>query len=338
LFTEIEYFEATDNFNSGGTLDALPSNHSFSHTRLKFGSRYQWQAIGLYSGLGYGSTDSKQVVDGLVWERTNANLTHLFFGLDYLWSASGFRWLTDFDLELPLPENNYVGTIPPVYDSAISITPRLVSLAPGLLFGLDWAGYFGLKYHVENLGSPLVWGTSLGLNLGRIYLRSSLEGFENIFAEPGGIRELERSAWHCRASGCAKKFDAYNPSVMKLRLDSELRLFESWAIGLGLDYPLLGKNNAHGITFRAGLTFGWGGYETPTAPPRKKTPLDFEPEQETDVDHRLFRTPPLHPPAPQRRAPRPPPIDINRELRETEMQIELKRAPPKNQPLRQKGR
>lgn len=344
LLTAARFYQANGNLTaSGNSYDALPSGYAYQIWQFDFGARGALTSgSALFANTTLSSSQSKAPSD----TRKNTNISDLQIGTDFLfYQKQNFALAAEISLNFATEENDFNSDVVAVSDGVSSLYARAIAQNRGPSF--TWSGYTGVHYKDRGLATLLLYGGLAQFNFKSSHLGFELNGYSTLISDTDSS-ESARNSYQCRANGCAKKFAAYNPSILEGTGYWKWKMNQDLQLKLSLGSTITGSNAAYG--YQAGIMLS---YSIPSSSSdtdyTRSTPVVTEPQlkpsnknpdrrrvvepkfqEETDdgVDQSLFEPPP--PPKPRPAQPRVSPQEqIQNALDKTEMQIELKSSKKK---------
>ena len=350
LSAQVRDYVVQGNFtSSGNSYDSLSSGGSYQSYLFDFSGR---TAVSSGWAVFASGTLADATAKNSSTTHTNSAFSEGTFGTDFVLSPGQMTLIPEFSMTIPFTKNDWNSDTTAVGDGAFAANARLIAL---LKFTAIRFGFFGgLTYRDQGLATLLPYGALTEMSFGRWDLGGDIRGSMTLVSDTA-TSEITRNAYFCRTTGCAKVYDAYNPSEILADIWIKMRTKSNWDFYFQLADALTGQNTATGYTATAGLTLHWGagpavassapaevrparptrpqrtGIPRPakTPPQKRVTKPNFQEEVDDGVDQSLFEPEKLPPQAPE--APVSPDAQRKKaqqqmqdELNKTEMQIESK--------------
>ncbi|MEZ0392367.1 MAG: hypothetical protein ACAH59_09140 [Pseudobdellovibrionaceae bacterium] len=333
---QTSYYEAIGNFNkSGSAYDSLPSGSSYNLLQFDFGTRWipktNW---GIYISGQIANAESKNQID----TRTNSSYTHTVAGTDFmLYSNRTFSLIPDFYLVLPFTRVDTGEDLVLNDEGSLEVTSRLIGRARfGFFRPFAFAGF---TYRDEDRSHLLPYGLGAEIQISRWMLGGELRGYQTVvndkYSETPQDRQVVASA-----NGGALRFFSVDPSLLDTNFWLKRDIGEAWNLKLGGGTSLTGTSTSSGWTVFAGLSYVFLPSAKAVSQPWNPEPSDddssrFQESTDDGVNQEYFYkpTPPSPPPPAPPVKPAEPSVEkqkkqMQKELDQTEFQIELKNSKP----------
>jgi len=330
------YFSTESNYSARGA-SGLVRNGSLTHMQGDFTATYDWQPDWRFAaGFNVAWVESD---DGL-FTRSNSGLNEGFASVQK-WYESG-----PFDIA---PQGDFVfpfWRVDEASDEAL-IGEGVMRLRAGSWFFWPLGtykpfGYLGFEYRDGGRSFLLPYEVGIKFKLPMFWIQGSFRGFESVMDDADVDNQLIRENYLKKVNAGSLRFYPVNPSASEVSAEAGTQ-FGSWGAHVGFAITVNGNNFSDGWT-------GYGGISWSPAPASRKHDDGFsirkerydedlfdgggrkDPEFIEDPD---FQEPvrPRATPPPAEEAPMAPPL-IPTDLdpgssQPVEMQLELRRVPPK---------
>lgn len=324
------YYQATANYTKdGGKFDSLPSGYGYQLLDFDMGARWipltNW---GVYASTRVSNAESKD----LITTRRNSSFTQAVLGTDYLMNSSSRKYelIPDFSLTLPMERIDTQSDEVLNREGAIEATARLISRAHWGRFSPF--AFIGFTYRDEDRSSLLPYGLGSELQFTGWALGGEIRGYETVIKDKYTNDRIKREVI-APQNGGALHYYAVDPSLLETNIWMRTRFMESWSFKFGGGTSLTGAATSAGWNVFAGLSYSFqpSSSQAPSYPLKKEEdPIRFKEETNDGVNQDLFRPPPPPEPPPEVKTPsktkaEDPKKKLQKELEQTEFQIELKR-------------
>lgn len=320
------YYEANANYTEdGGQFVSLPSGYSYNLLLFDFGARWvprnQWA---VYVSSQIANATSENATD----TRKNSSLTQALIGTDFILASwRRFELAPDFSLLFPFdridPTQDHVLN----HEGAIQASGRILAKAQ---FGVFHPfGFAGLTYRDEGRSTLLPYGLGAELQFTNWIFGGELRGYQTVANDKYSNEPNQREVVAANNGG-AMKFYAIDPSLVETNFWLKKKMAPQWDLKLGGGTSITGANTAAGWNVIAGLSYSFKPAQrsrSRISPPEEH--LYFREETNDGVDQELFRRPPPPPPVPKELTTEQQRKKLQKELNQTEFQIELKRTKTK---------
>jgi hypothetical protein len=325
---QTSYYSATANYSDDGNVfNTLPDGYSYNLLAMDFGFRWVPQhKWGLYTSSQVGNAESKDAIN----TRTNSSLTHLVIGTDYLMSSGKtFSWAPDFSLVIPFSRVDATADEVLNHEGAVEATARMMMTARyGHLMPF---GSLGLTFRDEDRSSLIPYSLGSEFNFSKVSLGAELRGYQTVIKDKYTNTPSEREGVATK-NGQALKFFSVDPSLLETNLWLRSRIGNSFGFKVGGGISLTGASVSAGWNVFAALSYTLGAStrnsQDDLEPVISEDPKGFQEETNDGVNQELFQVKPTAPPP-----PKPNPADqkkkLQKELDNTEFQIELKSSKPR---------
>ncbi len=311
------YFNSTANYPSGGVVG------EYTNVLSEFSYAYDWQPDWRFGGGFRGAW--AESTDGQV-TRENSGLIDLSVNAQKWFELLGADFAAEGIFAYPAFQPDDLGDEALLSDGAMRLR------AGGWLFlpmrTLRPYAYLGFEYRDGGRSYLMPYNVGAKLRMGRFWIQGEWRGFESVSDDVETDNRLDREAYLREVNGGSFRYYAINPSLGEAALEVGAR-FGAYSVFAGYAMTVYGTNSAEGSSILLGL-----GYRLdPAARARTRNQEAPEPSfdiQREEYDESLFideQEGLTAPPEPKKLAeppPEPPPA--------VEMQLELKRVPPKKKP------
>lgn len=319
------YYQSTANYTKGGAeYVSLAEGHKYNLIDFDFGTRYVPSADwAIYMTSQVSNAESSDGVD----VRRNSTFSKAVLGTDFLiFSSKRFDFYPDVSLTFPIERIDTASDEVLNREGAVELSSRLI----GRLHwkSLDPYAFTGFTYRDQGRSSLLPYGLGIEFRRPKWSLGGEVRGYQTVIKDKFSDTPLERESVAPRNGGALRYF-SINPSLMEANAWVRGNITKNWNLKVGGGTSITGTNTSAGwnliaslsYTFRSGALSRHGFW-------RKKTNEDtdrFIEEINDGVDQSLFTPPPV-PPRDEKEVRKK---KIQKELDQTEFQIELKRTKPR---------
>lgn len=323
------YYQATANYTKdGGEYVGLDSGHSFRLIDFDFGTRWvptsRW---GIYLSSRVSNAESNDTIN----TRRNSTFTQAVIGTDYrLYAGKSFELIPDLSVTVPVERVDAAADEVLNREGSLEATAKMIAR---MHWGrLDPFAFVGFNYRDENRASLLPYGVGAELQLGSWMFGGEVRGYQTVIKDSSNINSLQRIAIAARSGG-ALRYYSENPSLLETNFWLRKAFLDSWDFKLGAGTSITGTNTAAGWNVIAGLSYFFEGWKSsPGSSSASSRPYravednsgQFQEEINDGVDQNLFEAP-KPPPLPPKPAANPEKQKLQKELDQTEFQIQLKR-------------
>ncbi len=327
------YYQATANYtNSGGQFESLPAGNEYKLIDFDFGAR--WIASPKWAFYTSSRVSNAESSDGF-FSRRNSTFTQVVLGGDYkLYSSKKYEISPDFSVTLPLERVDVTQDEVLNREGAIEVTGKVVGRAQ--LGKWDPFAFLGINYRDEGRSTLLPYGAGVDYHWQpSMTIGAEIRGYQTIVDDEFSDDRIRREAAAAR-NGAALRYFSVNPSLLESNFWLRGNLFQNWGFKVGAGTSITGASTSAGWNLIGGVNYSFESLGRSTQRPFRAvedTP-NFQEETDDGVDQNLFQiAPPPTPPPPPAPVQQPDPEAakkrIQKELDQTEFQIELKSTKPK---------
>jgi hypothetical protein len=311
---ETNYGSTDGNYDkSGGSFSKLLNSGSFKTLDFDLGVRAGlFQQISLYGATRVSANSASTDTFGVNPSTSSTGLGFFLLGADWQMLSGSTILVTDLNFKFPNSKIDRTSTnTPPVGEGLTEVAGQL-----HLRFeqkSYRFGGFSGFKYRDQGRSMLIPFGLLFETSIGTSAVGAGIKGYGAVTNDTESDRETTLENYFCRNSGCAKKYGAFNPSLLYSELWWRGQFTKTLGFFVAGEYDLAGANNAKGYRVGGGLI-----YRMPSAS-RRNQPEDSFQEHLDDTDQSAF--------APAMSAPAPPKvpkkkINLQNELNSTEKLID----------------
>lgn len=333
----VSYFTTGSNYTSDGSQD-LFNGGEFTNWTGELSFTYDWRPDWRFSGGvngGYSESD-----DGF-FTRSNSGANEVF--------ASAQKWFESGPLDIA-PQADFIFPLWRVDEGG---DDALIGEGAMRLRAGSWAfwprgtfkpfGYLGFEYRDEGRAFLLPYSVGVKLKVSQFWIQGEYRGFETIVDDSDTDNQAVRDVYLNRVNGGSYRFYSINPAASEFAAEAGTRLGD-FGLFAGFAITVNGKNAADGYTGYGGISWSPTGhrrrddddgfnirgerYDESLFHEQRNDGSQFiedpnfkEPKTEAVTPDEPVDSQPVVPPdAPAAPEPPPKPVDV---------QVELKRVPPK---------
>lgn len=330
------YYTTHSNFTSGGATNLL-RNGSLTQMQGDFLGVYDWQPDWRFFG---GVNASWVRTDDGFYSRDNSGLNEIFAGAENWYEAGPLDIAVEGDFFYPTWRVNMASDEALIGEGSLRVRGGSWVFWP--LGKYRPFAYLGFEYRDEGRSYLLPYELGVKFKLPRFWIQGSFRGYESISDDGDTDNPLARNAFLQTVNAGSMRYYSVNPSASELALEGGFQV--GWfGVFTGFAISVNGMNSANGWTAQAGVSIS-----PPLLNKKKNDGFNIRKEQ---YDEDLFRerskkaAPQFvedpnfkekaqsgeDDPYPQQEEPMPtltpPPAAV--ESRPVDMQLELRRVPPK---------
>lgn len=312
------YFTSEENYSSSNN-GVLLKDGSFTNMLGELSAIYDWQPDWrFYGGGNFSWVEADNNTDN--FEQSGAN--EIFLGAQKWYESGPFDIAPQVDFIFPLWRVDESANEALIGEGAMRLRGGAWLFWPQLAF--KPFGYLGFEYRDEGRAFLMPYSAGLKVKVPYFWVQGEFRGYQTFVKDADSSNEVVREDYLNRVNAGSMRYYPINPSVAEAAVEGGTQ-FGSVGIFGGFAISVFGDNAADGWTAYGGLSF------TPqierAAKPRETTQETFTVPKES-YDESLFkgevRVPP---PAPKPPPPKPPPPVAP--SKPVDLQLELRRVPPK---------
>lgn len=261
LSATTEYFMTKGNYDAKrGSFTRLPGDNSFTTFESTVRARYGFTPrLSTYAGLGFAQV---RAVDSFN-ERTNAAVTDVFVGADFMIATKWIRLVPEIQAGYPMDKVSVTTTNPLTSDGVAYARTNAFFLIPTRWLNLQ--GRLGLHLPAEGLAKRLLYDIGAEIPIGRRFaIGGGIEGYETILSDE--LSAAERQAVTAIADAGSQRFYAYNPALLEGRGWIRFTPDRTTQIRVGYSKTLNGIRTAEGQALTMSVAFN--------LPGKKKSSID----------------------------------------------------------------
>lgn len=329
-----QYFYSDANYTSTGSSQKLTGENYYHLLDLKMEARYvprrDWS---LFAWGNVGNSESK---DALV-TRANSELSEMAAGFDFMMYSGWFQLVPEVMVVVPLEKVEPTSDTVLNSEGVVQVQSRLIAQKD---FGVTHLyGWLGFNYRSEGRSFLMPWGVGAQFRYSRFHWGAEVFGSESV-TEDSGENSALRAAYINAANAGSFKFYSADPSIVDSQLYAGWMFTRSLKVSLQGGMTLGGLNAASGFHFGGVIRYSFdlsgGAVGAPDlAPISSDVPVyrsnmyeesdvsserkvrRFREALEDGIDQNLFK-------APSKKKPRIDEEELQRQLDETEFEVELK--------------
>ena len=324
------YLSTTSNFSSaGGSYVSLPSGWSYTLEDFNFAIRTtvpgsNWAIWGDTQMSAAQSKTSMQTLSA-------SGLTHGRIGTDFILYQDAFSIIPELSLLYPITTNSFSNySTPALSDGVMTISGKLY-----LQFNFSnlWVeGFSGYVYRDQGRAALIPYGVVAEFRFNSWAIGGNVQGFSSASNDTNSTNPAIQNLWITSVNAGSDLFDAINPQLLETNAWVRFNLGKSFAIFGGGGATLNGANMSNYWNAQAGIEYRMGASEPRRSRPRSDVER-FNEETSDGVDQSLFKN---NTPAVPAQKPRvnknTSPKNLQKELDNTEMQIDMKSYNRNHQP------
>ncbi len=335
VFASTQYYYSQSNFNSSGTQQSLSSGNYYMLIDATFGGRY---TLGSRAAFTLAGNVGNATSHSAVANRSNSSFNWVKLGAEYLAYSGAIDVIPEFFAIIPTDKVNFTS------NDAVANSEGVTELHPRLTlqktFGsVGMYGYAGFAYRDAGRSYLAPWGAGVFYQTTDSKFGAEIFGSQSITDDKDTSARVLRDNYNTNVMAGSVKFGALNPSIIDTNFFFKYGLNSKWSMQADAGIAVAGSNAANGWHVGALLQYAFdfsssGKTEEyipaqPNPVPRGKSEMynsdpgvvdsrvhKFKEDTQDGVDQSLFKSKPMTPVSPEHK--------LQKQLDDTEMQIELK--------------
>lgn len=317
---ETSFYKSDGNFDkSGNTFTRHASGYSYQNINmdlsLRTGLGPRWN---IYGQTRLATAESKSLSTGTSVSKSNSGLSHFQLGTDSLLYSGSVMVFSDFSWSYPMVKTERDPS------SSVAIGEGSMELEGRAILRFERKGYRlgafgGITYRDQGRSMLVPYGFLAELGLGRWNIGTDLRGYQSLTLDKDSNNEFAiEQAYFCPVNGCAKRYGAFNPSILQNNIWARVNFSKDFGMHAGFSHDILGSNVSKGMNIYGGLVYRMGAGSRRSAPSEEQ---NFTEIIDDGIDQKAFeRTSVTHPTKPKR--PAKPKTNLQDELNKTEQLME----------------